>query len=59
MEVGDRYDIKLNVEIKVPADEKCLQAVDVASWCIFRKYEYGNKDFYNVLRSAIVEENSL
>lgn len=33
------HGIDLRVEIKTPAEEKALQAVDFVSWAIFRKYE--------------------
>jgi len=52
---------KLNIEIKIktPAEEKSLQAVDIASWSIFRKYEYREEDYYNMLKSVIFEESPL
>jgi len=36
-----------------------LQAVDFASWTIFRKYEYGDRTYYEILKPKIVEENPL
>ena len=53
------HDIKLKVEIKSPAEEKALQATDCISWAIFRKYEYGDDSYSNIIRSKIVEENPL
>lgn len=49
----------MSVSIKTPAEEKCLQAADFASWAIFRKYEYGDDSYYNIIKSKIIEENSL
>lgn len=49
----------LKVEIKTPTEEKCLQIVDACSWAIFRKYEHWDEEYYNILKSKIVEENSL
>lgn len=49
----------LKVEIKTPAEEKCLQAADIASWSIFRKYEYTDDRYYQLLKKIIVEENPL
>lgn len=53
------HDQKLSVEIKTPAEEKALQAVDCVSWAIFRKLEYQDDSFYNTIRARIVEENPL
>ena len=36
-----------------------LQAVDFVSWAIFRKYEYGDDSYYNLIKNKIVEENPL
>lgn len=30
--------------------------VDFVSWVIFKKYEHGNKDFYNIIEGKIVTE---
>lgn len=50
---------EFKVEIKTPAEEKCLQAADIASWAIFRKYEYGDDSYYQMLKPIIAEENIL
>lgn len=55
----DNHSINLKVEIRTPAEEKSLQAVDFVSWAIFRKYEYGDEDYYNTIKGSIVEENPL
>ena len=49
----------LNIEIKTPTEEKCLQIVDACSWAIFRKYEHNDHAYYNLFKSKIIEENSL
>ena len=36
-----------------------LQAVDFVSWAIFRKHEYGDERFYNIIRDKIVLERKL
>ena len=50
-----------NFEIKIKAShtEKCLQAVDFISWAIFRKYERGDYEYYNIVESKIIKENFL
>lgn len=55
----DNHDIDLKVVIKTPHEEKSLQAVDFASWAIFRKYEYGDDYYYKEIKEIIVEENPL
>jgi hypothetical protein len=53
------HKLDLHIEIKRPAEEKSLQAVDFASWAIFRKLEYGDDTYYNIIKAKIVEENPL
>jgi hypothetical protein len=52
--VGD-----IKIRIKPSHAEKCLQAVDFASWAIFRKYEKGDYEYYEILKNKITEENLL
>ncbi|MFH0830607.1 MAG: DUF3800 domain-containing protein [Parcubacteria group bacterium] len=54
-----RHGLKLSVSIRTPSQEKALQAVDIASWSIFKKYEYQKDTYYNLLKEIIVEENPL
>lgn len=49
----------LTISIKTPNEEKSLQAVDFASWAIFRKYEYQDDTYYNYFKEIIIEENPL
>jgi hypothetical protein len=58
-QIKNKHAIDIKIEIKSPAEEKCLQAVDIASWCIFRKYEFNDEKYYRFLKSVIVEENTL
>lgn len=53
------HKLHLHIEIKTPAEEKALQAVDFASWAIFRRLEYGDDWYYNIIKDKIVEENPL
>ena len=57
--VTNMHNIDFTVEIKTPADEKCLQVVDFVSWAIFRKYEYGDDGYYNLFKEKVMEENPL
>jgi len=58
-QAGSTHGIKLEIEIKTPADEKSLQIVDFVSWAIFRKYEHGDESYYEMIKEKIVEENGL
>lgn len=40
-------------------DEKGLQAVDFISWAIFRKYEKGDFEFYEIIKNKIIDERLL
>lgn len=59
VEVSNRHKVELEIFIKTPAEEKALQAVDFLSWAIFRKYEYGDDSYYNVIKKRVVEESPL
>ena len=52
-----KLDIK--VSIKSPESDRSLQTVDFASWSIYRKYEKGDYDYYDVIKDKILEEKSL
>ncbi|MBI2012593.1 DUF3800 domain-containing protein [Candidatus Curtissbacteria bacterium] len=58
-QVRGNYALKISIEIKTPAEEKSLQAVDFASWAIFRKYEKGDNSYYNLIKAKIIEESPL
>lgn len=59
IQVKNRHKVAIKIIIKSPAEEKSLQAVDFTSWAIFRKYEYGDDSYYNIIKNKIVEENPL
>ncbi|MBI2676651.1 MAG: DUF3800 domain-containing protein [Candidatus Yanofskybacteria bacterium] len=58
-QINNNHKISLKVEIATPAEEKSLQVVDFASWAIFRKYEFGDDSYYNLVKVRIIEEASL
>jgi hypothetical protein len=53
------HNTNIKIEIKTPHEEKCLQVVDLLSWSIFRKVEHSDDSYYEILKSKLVEENSL
>lgn len=58
-QIKNKHKVGINIRIKSPSEEKALQAVDFVSWAIFRKYEYGDDSYYNLIKNKIVEENPL
>ncbi len=54
---GHKIDVK--VHIRTPSEEKSLQVVDFVSWAIFRKYQYKDDSYYNLIKNKIAEENPL
>jgi hypothetical protein len=53
------FQARVEVIIKTPHEEKALQAVDFVSWAIFRKHEYKDATYYNLIKNKIIEENPL
>jgi hypothetical protein len=47
---------KLLLQIEMPNREKGLQAVDIASWALFRKYEFGDSKYSKLLQPIVTEE---
>lgn len=54
-----KHDISLEIQIKTPAEDKCLQVVDICSWSFFRKYEHKDSTYYSIYKNLVIEENSL
>lgn len=50
---------QLRVRICSPHEEKGLQAVDMACWAMFRKYELDDSRYSRLLQPIVVEENAL
>jgi hypothetical protein len=49
------FDKKVTIELKTPQNEKGLQVVDFCSWGIFRKYEYGDDSFYEIIKEKLIK----
>jgi hypothetical protein len=54
-----RRDGSFVVELHSSHENKSLQAVDFISWAIFRKYEQGDYEFYEIIKSKITDERLL
>lgn len=50
---------KFEMSLAASHDEKGLQAVDFISWAIFRKYEKGDFEFYEIIKNKIIDERLL
>ncbi len=58
-QVRGNHGLPIEVVIAPPAAEKGLQVVDFACWAIFRQYEYGETQYYDLIRKSVVEDNHL
>jgi len=58
-QVKNNHKVNIEIEISPPSSEKCLQAVDMICWAIFRYREHGDKSYYDIIKTKIVEENPL
>lgn len=48
-----------SVDLHTSHENKSLQAVDFISWAIFRKYELGDYEFYEMIKNKIIDEKLL
>lgn len=55
-QVATRHGLQMEITIATPAEEKALQVTDFASWAVFRKYEFHDEEYYDLIRSIIIEE---
>jgi hypothetical protein len=53
------HGLELKIEIKTPFENKCLQAVDIICWAIFKKQERGDATYYDIIKPKIFEESLL
>lgn len=54
-----RRDGVFKVELHASHENKSLQAVDFISWAIFRKYEQGDYEYYEIIKNKIYDEKLL
>lgn len=59
LQVAGNHKLKMDIEIKTPHQDKCLQVVDCVSWALFRRREHGDESYYNLIKRRVVEESSL
>lgn len=58
-EMTNRGRKRFSVALHTSYENKSLQAVDFISWAIFRKYERGDYEFYEIIKSKITDERLL
>ncbi len=58
-QVRSKQQLPLVVTIKRPREERCLQVVDFACWAIFRKREFGDASYCEIIKEKIFEESPL
>ena len=54
-----QHQTDLRIQIKPMHSDKCLQAVDMISWAIFRKTEQGDNQYYSLIAGKIMHESLL
>ena len=47
------------VELHTSHENRSLQAVDFISWAVFRKYEFGDYEYYEMIKKRVVDERLL
>lgn len=57
--VAENHKLSIEVSIKTPNEEKSLQVADFASWAIYRKMQYNNDSYYNLIKQKIVDISPL
>ena len=58
-QVSGNHSLKIEIEIKSPQQEKCLQVVDCVSWALFRKREHNDESYFNLIKQKVIEESPL
>lgn len=59
LQASHTHRMDLDITIRTPAQEKCLQVTDCVSWALFRKLEHGDPTYADIVRGIIAEEAPL
>jgi hypothetical protein len=57
--MSERKAGKLSISLHSSNENKSIQAVDFISWAIFRKYERGDFEYYELIKNKIEDERLL
>jgi|TARA_Y100000310_G_scaffold89559_2_gene86654 hypothetical protein len=52
-------DCKISIDHEDSKSNGCLQVLDFISGAIFRKYEFGEQDFYGIIKEKIILEKDI
>jgi hypothetical protein len=58
-QVKNNHKLDIDIYIKPPSGEKCLQAVDFICWALYQKREKGDESYYSLIKDRVVEESPL
>lgn len=58
-QVKSNHKLDIQIEIKPPSSEKCLQAVDFICWAIYQKREKGDESYFRLIKDKVIEESPL
>jgi hypothetical protein len=58
-QVSQHHQLKLEISIKTPFQEKALQVADFACWAIYRKWEFRDESYFRIIEGKILEESPL
>ncbi len=58
-QISNNQKLPIKIKIKTPTEEKCLQITDFACWAIFRRREFGDNSYWNIIKEKIQEESPL
>jgi len=53
--IQDNHGIPITIEIKPHTKDTGLQVVDFISWSIFRKYEYDDSVYFDIIKDNVIE----
>ncbi len=58
-QIINNHKIDIEVIIKTPRQEKCLQIADAVSWSLFREVEHNDGEYIKIIKNKIIEKNPL
>lgn len=58
-QVKDQHKLKIEIEIKAPHQEKCLQVVDMLCWSLFREIERKDRTYSDLIQDKVIEKSWL
>lgn len=57
--INEHHNLNIQTIVSHPSNHKGLQVVDACSWAVFRKYEYKDNSYYNIIKNHIIEDSLL